>query len=135
MGYDEEQIESDLVADLAVSKTKNSSNDEGQLTVDVFQNENEIVIKATIAGVGGDDIDVSITSETITIRGHRIHDEKVRSQDYYHQELYWGAFSRSIILPEEIDVDGAKATMKNGLLTIRLPKLARSRSKKIKVSY
>ena len=65
---------------------------------------------------------------------HYIHEEKVKESNYYYQELYWGAFSRSIILPEEIDADNARASMKNGVLTLRLPKLAKSKTKKIRVS-
>lgn len=125
--------EVDLVAAKSQSKNK-PSEEEGQLTVDVYQTENEIVIKSAIAGVTADDIDVSITNEMVTIKGHRKHDEKVRTDDYYYQELYWGSFSRSIILPEEIDAEDAKASMKNGVLTLRLPKLAKSKIKKVRIA-
>ena len=111
-----------------------SADDEGQLTVDVYQTDNDIVIKSTIAGVVADDIDVSITSDMITIKGKRVPDETIDASDYYHQELYCGPFSRSVILPEDIDVEKAAASMKNGILTIRLPKLAKSRMKKVKIS-
>jgi HSP20 family protein len=118
---------------LTASK-KGNNGEEGQLTVDVFQTDNEIVIKSTIAGVGADDLDISLTNDMVTIRGVRHSDERVKGDDFYHQELYWGAFSRSIILPEDIDTEGAKATLKNGLLTLRLPKLSKLRTKKIRVS-
>ncbi|MEK7616397.1 MAG: Hsp20/alpha crystallin family protein [Patescibacteria group bacterium] len=108
--------------------------DEGQLTVDVYQTDDEIVIKSTIAGVTVDDIDISITNDMITIKGKRNPDEHIDQSDYYYQELYWGQFARSIILPEDIDVEKAAASMKNGILTIRLPKLAKSRMKKVKIS-
>lgn len=108
--------------------------DEGQLTVDVYQTDDEIVIKSTIAGVTVDDIDISITSDMVTIKGKRKPDEPIDQSDYYYQELYWGPFSRSIILPEDIDVEKASASMKNGILTIRLPKLAKSRMKKVKIT-
>lgn len=120
---------------LTASKRKEESADEGQLTVDVFQTDSEIVIKSTIAGISADDIDISLAAEIVTIKGNRRPDEKIKDSDYYHQELYWGPFSRSIILPEEIDVDKARAIMKNGLLTLRLPKLARSKTKKLRISY
>jgi len=123
--------EADLVS--AKSPAKTRTDEEGQLTVDVYQTDDEIIIKSTIAGVTADDIDISITSDMVTIKGSRKSDEKVRTADYYYQELYWGSFSRSIILPEEIDADNAKATMKNGILTLRLPKLSK-RAKKIKVA-
>lgn len=115
----------EVLADLtAVKKTAASSpHDEGQLTVDVYQTDKEIVIQSTIAGVSADDIDISIAKDMVTIKGHREKIEKTKQADYFHQELYWGAFSRSIILPFDINIDKAKASIKNGLLTIRLPKL------------
>jgi len=108
--------------------------EEGQLTVDVYQTDEDIVIKSTIAGVTVDDIDISITNDMVTIKGKRKPDEAIDQSDYYYQELYWGPFSRSVILPEDIDVEKASASMKNGILTLRLPKLAKSRMKKVKIS-
>lgn len=127
----------DTEANLTTAKSSNKTKqkeEEGQLTVDVFQTDDEIVIKSTIAGVTADDLDISITNDMVTIKGSRSSDEKIKQSDYYYQELYWGSFSRSIILPEEIDADNAKASMKNGVLTIRLLKLAKSRVKKVKIS-
>ena len=72
---------------------------EGQLTIDVYQTPNEIVIKSTIAGVKPEDIDISMTNDMITIKGNRKKDEEAKEEDYYYQECYWGPFSRSIILP------------------------------------
>ena len=120
---------------LAVSRKKEPEDHDGQLTVDVYQTDDEIVIQSTIAGVDQNDIDISVTNDMVTVKGKRAAQEKVRSSDYYYQELFWGSFSRSIILPEDVDSDNAKASMKNGLLTIRLPKLAKSRTKKIKNIY
>jgi HSP20 family protein len=96
---------------------------EGQLTVDVFQDRNHIVIQSTVAGVSSEDLDISIAKDMITIKGRRLPEKNIHSVDYFHQELYWGNFSRSIILPADIDPDNTKASMKNGILTIRLPKL------------
>ncbi|PJE57575.1 MAG: hypothetical protein COU82_00970 [Candidatus Portnoybacteria bacterium CG10_big_fil_rev_8_21_14_0_10_38_18] len=107
--------------------------EEGQLTIDVYQTESEVVIKSTIAGVNPEDIDISITNDMVTIRGKRVKDEKITAEDYYYQELYWGAFSRSVILPVEVDADRAKATIKNGILTIRLPKSEKVKTKRISV--
>jgi HSP20 family protein len=125
--------EAELTASKGSGKT-GQSEEEGQLTVDVYQTEDDIMIKSTIAGVTSDEIDISITNDMVTIKGTRKPDEKIRPGNYYYQELYWGPFSRSIILPEEIDSDNAKASMKNGILTIKLPKLARTRIKKVKIS-
>lgn len=106
---------------------------EGQLTIDVYQTENDIVIKSTIAGVKPEDLDVSINNDMVTIRGDRKNEEKVESENYYYQECYWGTFSRSVILPVEVLADKAEAVMKNGILTIRLPKADTTKSKKIQV--
>lgn len=104
---------------------------EGQLTIDVYQTSSEVVIKSTIAGVRPEDIDISITNDMITIKGRRQKDEEVREEDYYYQECYWGPFSRSVILPVDVEVDKVEASMKNGILTIRLPKVEKARTKKI----
>ena len=122
-----------LTPKLAVKKQDKDSYD-GQLTVDVYQTEDDVVIQSTIAGVDQNDMDISVTNEMVTIKGKRTPPDKTKPSDYYYQELFWGPFSRSIILPEDVDSDNAKASMKNGLLTIRLPKLNKLRTKKIKIS-
>ena len=106
---------------------------EGQLAIDVYQTPEEIVVESTIAGVKGDDIDVDVTSERVTIRGERSREEIIQDGDYYYQECFWGKFSRSVILPQEIDPDKATSSLRNGVLTIQLPKLHRDRARKVKV--
>ena len=106
---------------------------EGQLTIDVYQTDSEIVIKSTIAGVTADDLDVNITNDMVTIKGKREDDTKESGRDYYYQECYWGSFSRSIILPVDIEAENATAEIKDGILTIRLPKAEKVKTKKIKV--
>lgn len=107
--------------------------EEGELTVDVFQTEDELIIQSTVAGVKPDDLDVQITREMVTIRGKRERAREVEHDNYFYQELYWGTFSRSILLPQEVDVDGAEASLKQGLLTVRLPKLDRNRIERVRV--
>ncbi|OIP78971.1 MAG: hypothetical protein CO002_04835 [Candidatus Portnoybacteria bacterium CG_4_8_14_3_um_filter_44_10] len=106
---------------------------EGQLTIDVYQTPSDIVIKSTIAGVSADDLDIAISNDMVTIRGARKKDEEVRTEEYYYQECYWGAFSRSVILPVDIEADKADAALKNGILTIRLPKVEKAKTRKLKV--
>ena len=108
-------------------------NYDGQLSVDVYQVNDEIVIKSTIAGVRAEEVDVSINGDMITVRGVRPEQEEVAEEDYFYQECYWGGFSRSIILPCEVRSDRARATMEDGILTIRLPKLKRTKATTIKV--
>ena len=106
---------------------------EGQLTIDVYQTENDIIIKSTIAGIKPEDLDVSINNDMVTIRGERKLDEEVEEKNYYYQECYWGKFSRSVILPVDVLADKIEASMKNGILTIRMPKADKSKAKKIQV--
>ncbi|MBI4087235.1 MAG: Hsp20/alpha crystallin family protein [Candidatus Liptonbacteria bacterium] len=106
---------------------------EGQLTVDVYQTPAEIVIESAIAGVKPEDIDISVNSDSVTIKGARHRDKEVKEEDYFYQECYWGRFSRSVILPQEINPEEATVNFKNGILTVRLPKLDRKKSKKLKV--
>ena len=106
---------------------------EGQLTIDVYQTDNDIVIKSTIAGVKPEDLDVSINNDMVSIRGERKNEEIVPDDNYYYQECYWGSFSRSVILPVDVISDKSEASMKNGILTIRLPKADNTKTKKIQV--
>lgn len=110
-----------------------NSNEEGELLADVYHTPDEIVIQAILGGVDRDEIDISATQEMITIRATREHPEEVGRENYYYQELYWGTFSRSIMLPQEIDIDATQASFSNGLLTIRLSKIDKERVEKIKV--
>lgn len=112
---------------------KEGNKEEGQLTVDVYQTKDSIVIKSIIGGVAPENVDISITSDMITIKGTRTNPDEIKSDDYYYQECFWGCFSRSIILPCDIKTSGVKATMKNGILTVELPKIEKNSSMKIKV--
>ncbi len=107
---------------------------EGQLSLDVYQTESDVVIKSTVAGISSDDIDITITNDMLTVKGVRSRDEEVRPEDYYYQECYWGPFSRSVILPADVEADLIKATLKNGILTIRLPKSEKVKTKKISIN-
>jgi HSP20 family protein len=109
--------------------------EEGQLTVDVYQTPDDIVIKTMTAGVKPEDLDIAITRDMVTIRGQREGGMETSDEDYFSRELYWGTFSRTIMLPQEIDVEGAEASEKHGLLTIKLPKLDKHRETKLKVKY
>ncbi|MFA5838604.1 MAG: Hsp20/alpha crystallin family protein [Candidatus Paceibacterota bacterium] len=107
--------------------------EEYELAVDVYNRREEIIIQTMVAGVRPDDLDISITREVVTIRGERMQPEDVADEDYYHKELYWGAFSRTILLPAEIEVEESEASENYGLLTIRLPKIDKGRQTKLKV--
>lgn len=104
-----------------------------ELSVDVYQTPDAIIVKALIAGVQPSTIDVSLTREMVTISGSREEEREVEDHDYFHRELFWGSFSRTIVLPEEIDPDHAEASEKHGVLILRLPKINKSRETKLKV--
>ncbi|MBU4057522.1 Hsp20/alpha crystallin family protein, partial [Patescibacteria group bacterium] len=107
--------------------------EEYQLTVDVYNKPEEIIIHTMVAGVRPEDLDISITREMVSMRGERKEPEDVATEDYYHKELYWGSFSRTIMLPAEIEVEEAEAIENHGLLSIRLPKIDKERQTKLKV--
>lgn len=107
--------------------------EEGQLSVDVYQNQNEIIIEAMIAGVRPEDLSVDITRDMVTIKGRRQVTNTTTDENYFYKELYWGSFSRTILLPHEIDIELATASEKHGLLTVTLPKIDKGRQSKLKV--
>jgi HSP20 family protein len=107
--------------------------EEGQLAIDMCQTPSEIIIKTMVAGVKPDDLDIAITRDMVTIRGKRTESRETEENDFFHKELYWGSFSRTIILPTEIEIEAAEASEKHGLLTLILPKIDKDRQSKIKV--
>lgn len=106
---------------------------EGQLPVDVYQTPNEIVIRAFVAGVRPDELNVSISRDMVVIEGSRDERDSVVDSDYFTRELFWGSFSRTILLPQEVDVDNCTAGAKDGLLSLILPKLDKARQTKLRV--
>ncbi|MBI3627532.1 MAG: Hsp20/alpha crystallin family protein [Candidatus Sungbacteria bacterium] len=107
--------------------------EEGELSVDIFDDGDYVTVQAIVGGVKPEDLDVQVTDEMVTIRGKRSRTNEVREENFFYQELYWGSFVRSIILPQEIISDEAEASMKNGLLTVKLPKRDRNKAQKLRV--
>jgi len=107
---------------------------EGKLTVDVFENENELFIQSAVAGIDVDDLEISIENDVLEIKGQRTKpdDGKIK-RNYFIQECYWGPFSREIILQKEVDNSRVEASIKNGILTVKMPKIERERKRKIKL--
>lgn len=107
---------------------------EGELIVDVYQENNKVVIEAPVAGIKIEDLDIEIENDTIQIKGKRSKTHKVDQKNYFLQECYWGSFSKEIILPFEVNGSKADATIKQGILIIKIPKKrSRSSSTKIKI--
>lgn len=111
----------------------NNDDDDGQLAVDVFQSENEVIIQSIVAGVKPEDLDISIDKNSVSIRGRRERNRITDREASLCQELYWGGFSRTIDLSDEIDSENAEAVTKNGILTIRLPLVRKIQTKKLRV--
>lgn len=108
--------------------------EEGQLAIDAFQDEDNIIIKAPIAGVGIEDLEISITDEVVTIKGVRKSNIDIPRENYFVQECYWGSFMRSYILPMSVDATKADASLsRNGILTIRIPKQEKTKTRVLKV--
>lgn len=116
------------------SKDEEWMNDyEGALNIDMFQTKDNVIIKSTIAGVRPDDIDITVANDMVTIKGTRQREENISQDDYFYQECYWGSFSRSVIVPVDIDSEEIEADLKDGILTVIIPKAAKAKTKKVKV--
>jgi len=102
--------------------------------VDIYETENELVVKADLPDVSEKDLDVRIENNTLTIRGERKFEKKVEEENYLRVERTYGSFSRSFSLPNTVNSEAIKAEYKNGVLTVELPKRAESKPKQIKVN-
>ena len=122
---DEIEIEEDEIDSLVTV--------EGQLGIDLFETQLEVIVKTMIPGVRKEDIDISLSRDMLTIRGERKDEKTIADDDYHYKELYWGTFSRTVKLPHEVDIDRAEATESQGMLTLRLPRIDRGRQAKLKV--
>jgi HSP20 family protein len=109
------------------------SGSEGQLPVDVHQAGGDIIVRAFVAGVRPDELNISISRDMVEIDGSRMEREQVAGADYFTRELFWGSFTRTILLPQEVDVEAASASAKDGLLTIILPRLDKAKQTKLRV--
>ncbi len=105
----------------------------GQLSLDIYKTEDELVILAPIAGISKKDLEISLTDEILIIKGERSTSEEVAEENYYTKECFWGAFSRSIVLPEEADTQKIIANFNHNVLEIRIPLKKREQSKIIKI--
>lgn len=107
--------------------------EDGQLAVDVFQNENEIIVQAIVAGIRPDELDVSVDKNQVSIKGKRTRNKQSGAENALFHELYWGRFGRVISMPGEVDADSSEAVIKNGILTLKIPFVKKSKTQKIRV--
>lgn len=129
----EEEVEIEQESAAPIGGWETVEDPEGELAVDVYQTNDSIIIQAMVAGVASEDLTVSVTREMVTIKGKREAPKGVAAENYFYQELYWGAFSRTILLPAEVETEDVEATEKHGLLTIKLPKIDKDRKQTIKI--
>ena len=115
------------------SKKSEESDFEGELAIDVYETENDFVLQSTIAGIKADDLNITIENDIVTVKGSREKQISEQTKKYYYQECYWGSFSRQVILPEEVDGSKAEASMKDGVLTLRIPKIEKIKKRKISI--
>lgn len=94
----------------------------GQLSVDLYDAGDSLIIISTVAGVGRDNIDITVEPDLITIRGERKQEKEIDRKNYFYQECFWGKFSRTLVLPVPVNPEGVRANIKNGVLIIALPK-------------
>jgi HSP20 family protein len=106
---------------------------EGELSLDVHQTPDDIIVRTMIPGVKKDDMDISISRDSITIKGSRKEDQMISDDDYVVRELYWGSFSRTVKFPHEVDIEHAEATESQGMLTIKLPRIDKDRQAKLRI--
>ena len=111
----------------------NAEETDGELALDVYQTASEIIVQTFVAGVKPEDLEINITRDMLTLRGKRIETRTTKEDDYFSKELYWGSFSRTISLPQEVEPEEAEAIERHGLLTIRLPKIDRNKKNHLKV--
>ena len=114
-------------------ETRTAEPQDGELPIDMYQTDDEIIIRAIVAGVDPSDLEISITRDMVTVRGTREEYAEARDDGYFHRELFWGSFSRTLLLPEEVAIDESEAKEKHGMLEIRLPKLDKHRSTQLRV--
>jgi HSP20 family protein len=110
-----------------------SAPEEGQLSIDVFRDKDHLIIRSTVAGVKPEDLDISLHGDLLTIRGTRHGGREIPEDQWYYRECYWGTFSRSVVLPYEVSSDQAQASLKNGVLEIKVP--IREHGKKLAVKW
>ena len=140
MHFEEEQEEPKKVlvkGDKGGKKNGNGwmeeENDEAELAVDVYQTPIDIIVQTMVAGVKPEDLELNVARDMITIRGKREESRIIDEGNYFSKELYWGRFSRTISLPQEVEPEEVEATEKHGLLTVKLQKVDKEKKNSVKV--
>ena len=123
----------DIESQTNVKSEYKENEEEAELTIDAYETEKYVIIESMIASVLIENLSLSVSCSEITIKGKRLLPENILTEKYILQEIYWGAFSRNIPLPSEIDIDEVQANIEHGLLKIKLPKINKLRTRIIKI--
>ena len=102
-------------------------------SLDVSETKDNFVVKAEVPGIDAKDIDISLTGDVLTIKGEKRQEKEEKEEDYHLVESSYGSFSRSVRLPAEVESDKIKASYKNGILNITLPKSEKVKAKEVKI--
>ncbi len=128
-----EKRELHITEDDTSEKKHVKSEEVGELPVDVYETQNEIIIQTLIAGVLPENLTIDITRDVVSISGKREESKGVPNDSYHVRELYWGAFERIVDLPEEVEIDNAEAIERHGMLIIKMPKVDKRRRSVLKI--
>ena len=101
--------------------------------LDMYQTDESVVVKATVPGVKPEELEITISGDTLTIKGETKKEEEVKEENYFRKERSYGAFTRSVLLPHSLETDKAEATFDNGVLTLTIPKAEEIKPRQIKI--
>jgi len=135
MEEEEESFEEETQSEKKVQTNSwmEEENDEAELAVDVYQTPTDIVLQTMVAGVKNEDLDITIGRDMVTIKGKREEEQSIDDDNYFTKELYWGKFSRTILLPQEVEPEQVEAVEKHGLLTVKIRKVDKEKKNVVKV--
>lgn len=123
----------DVKINWVIKQPKTEGQKESGLAIDAFSSGLFVVVRALVSGARLEDIDVAVTQDTVTIKGKREAPDDNLSDEFYYQELYWGPFQRKILLPTGIDIDKIDAVIHNGVLTVKILKLDKTKEEKVEI--
>lgn len=129
----DEEEEKNLRDDKKNNNWMEEENEEMELAVDVYETSSDIILQTMVAGVRPEDLEVTISRDMITIKGKREESRNVNEENYFTKELYWGKFSRTVLLPQEVEPEEVEATEKHGLLTVKIQKVDKEKKNNIRV--
>lgn len=127
------QTDQNVIGRIRKDLSEKTTYTEGQLSVDIYQNEDNLIILAPISGCDIHDIELTITDDVLSIKGRRALDPDIDTDNFFTKECFWGTFSRSIVLPTKTETSKILAKFSNGILRIEIPKVEAERTRKIEI--